>query len=168
MCLAMTSLRAIVAGAVALSALALAPPAAGLPPGLEVRTYKRNLAFSVDMAWVKGTKKIFFTEKNTGKVRVLVGRRLRRRACVNLDVNNAGESGALGIALHPNFRENHYLYVYYTNASPRENRVTRFTVRRNRCRNRTNIATGIAASSGYHNGGQLEFVGRKLFVSTGE
>jgi glucose/arabinose dehydrogenase len=46
--------------------------------------------------------------------------------------------------------------------------VTRFTVRRNRCRNRTNIATGIAASSGYHNGGQLEFVGIKLFVSTGE
>ncbi|MGH2694894.1 MAG: PQQ-dependent sugar dehydrogenase [Actinomycetota bacterium] len=165
----MSALRAILAVAVTLSTLALAPVAAALPPGTEVRTYKGNLAFPVDMAWVRGTKKVFFTEKNTGKVRVLIGRRLRDRACVNLDVNGSGERGALGIALHPGFDRNHYLYVYYTNASPLENRVTRFTVRRNRCRDRKHIATGIdASSSGYHNGGQLEFVGGKLFVSTGE
>jgi aldose sugar dehydrogenase len=35
--------------------------------------------------------------------------------------------------------------------------------------NRKHILTGIsAAGGGYHNGGQLEFVGGKLFVSTGE
>jgi glucose/arabinose dehydrogenase len=165
----MTSVRAIVAGAVVLSVIALAPPAVALPAGMEVRTYKRDLAFPVDMAWVKGTKKIFFTEKNTGKVRVLVGRRLRGRACVNLDVNGSGERGALGIALHPRYKRNHYLYVFYTNASPLEHRVTRFTVRHNRCRDRKHIVRGLnASSSGYHNGGQLEFVGNKLFVSTGE
>jgi aldose sugar dehydrogenase len=165
----MTSLRATAAAAVVLPMLALAPPVAALPAGLEVRTYKGNLAFPVDMAWVKGTKKVFFTEKNTGKVRVLIGRRLRDRPCVNLDVNGSGERGLLGIALHPNFDRNHFLYVYYTNASPLEHRVTRFTVRRNRCRNANHIVRGInASSSGYHNGGQLEFVGGKLFVSTGE
>jgi glucose/arabinose dehydrogenase len=139
-----------------------------LPRGTRVRTYKSGLNFPVDMAWVPGTRKVFFTEKNTGKVRVMRGRRLLRRACVNLDVLSAGEQGALGIVLHPRFKRNHYLYVYYTNASPRENRVTRFTVRNNRCRSRRHILTNIAASSGYHNGGQLEFVGAKLFVSTGE
>jgi glucose/arabinose dehydrogenase len=165
----MSPFRAILATAIAAS-IALLPvsPAVALPPGMKVETYKGNLAFPVDMAWVRDTKKVFFTEKNTGKVRVLIGRRLRDRACVNLDVESAGESGALGIALHPNFRSNHYLYVFYTNASPRENRVTRFTVRNNRCRDRKNIVTGLAASSGYHNGGQLEFAGGKLFVSTGE
>jgi glucose/arabinose dehydrogenase len=75
----------------------------------------------------------------------------------------------LGIALHPKFDRNHYLYVFYTNASPLEHRVVRFTVTRNRCRNRKSIVSGLNADSGgYHNGGQLEFVGGKLFVSTGE
>jgi glucose/arabinose dehydrogenase len=139
-----------------------------LPRGTRVRTYKSGLNFPVDMAWVPGTRTIFFTEKNTGKVRVMLGRRLLRRACVNLDVASAGEQGALGIVLHPRFKRNHQLYVYYTNASPRENRVTRFTVRNNRCRSRRNILSNIPATATNHKGGQLEFMGGKLFVTSGE
>jgi aldose sugar dehydrogenase len=101
-------------------------------------------------------------------VRVLIGRRLKPRACVNLDVSADGERGALGIVLHPRFQRNHWLYVYYTNASPLENRVTRFTVRRNRCRNAKPIVRNLPGSSSNHHGGQLEFAGGKLFVSTGE
>jgi glucose/arabinose dehydrogenase len=154
---------------VALLAFADVGAASALPRGTRVATYKRGLNFPIDMAWVKNTRRIFFTEKNTGKVRVLVGRRLRRRPCVDLDVNSAGERGALGLVLHPRFKRTRYLYVYYTNASPLENRVTRFTVRNNRCRNPRTIVRRIqASSSGYHNGGQLEFVGRHLFISTGE
>ncbi|MGH2818293.1 MAG: PQQ-dependent sugar dehydrogenase [Actinomycetota bacterium] len=155
---------------VSLGILVVAAPTASeaIPRGTRVQTYRGGLAFPVDMAWVPGTRKIFFTEKNTGKVRVMLGRRLLGRACVNLDVQSEGEQGALGIALHPRFKRNHHLYVYYTNASPRENRVTRFTVRNNRCRARNHILRNIPASSGYHNGGQLEFVGSKLFVSVGE
>jgi glucose/arabinose dehydrogenase len=134
-----------------------------------VQTYKSNLDFPIDMAWVKGTKKIFFTEKNTGKIRVMKGRRLLNNPCRNLDVNGAGERGALGIALHPNFKENHWLYVFYTNASPLEHRVTRFKVEQNHCGDKKHIVKGLnASSSGYHNGGQLEFVKGKLFVSTGD
>jgi aldose sugar dehydrogenase len=160
-------------GIIALLACALifvTPGAPGaLPQGLHVRTYKSNLDFPIDMAWVEGTKRLFFTEKNTGKIRVMRGHRLLQRPCRNLDVNGAGERGALGLVLHPNFDDNHWLYVFYTNASPLEHRVTRFTVRNDRCRNKTNIVRGLSASSsGYHNGGQLEFVAGKLFVSTGE
>lgn len=152
----------------ALALLPLTPNATALPRGTRVETYKSGLAFPVDMAWVLGTKKIFFTEKNSGKVRVMIGRRLLDRACVDLDVVSDGERGALGIALHPRFKDNHYLYVYYTNASPLDNRVTRFTVRKNRCRDRNHILTGIQTTSGYHNGGQIEFAGGKLYVGTGE
>ena len=50
----------------------------------------------------------------------------------------------------------------YTNASPLENRVTRFIVENNRCTQpEQHRHGGIAATSGYHNGGQLEFVGRQ-------
>jgi aldose sugar dehydrogenase len=139
-----------------------------LPPGLEVSTYKGNLNFPIDMAWVPGTQRIFFTEKS-GKIRIIDNGNLRNRACRTLDVNDDGERGLLGIVLDPNFKSNHRLYVYYANASPLENRVTRFTVENGRCRNQNHIVTGIsAASSSYHNGGQLEFIGNKLFVSTGE
>jgi glucose/arabinose dehydrogenase len=65
-------------------------------------------------------------------VRIIKERRLLRRACVDLDVNAQGERGTLGIALHPKFDRNNLLYVYYTNASPLENRVTRFKVNKNR------------------------------------
>lgn len=143
--------------------------ASALPRGTEVQPYKGGLAFPVDMAWVPGTSKIFFTEKNTGRIRVLIGRRLLDRPCADLDVASSGERGALGIVLHPNFARNKKLYVYHTNRDPLDNRVTRFVVKRNRCTNARVIIKGIsAASSGYHNGGQIEFVGRYLFVATGE
>lgn len=142
--------------------------ASALPKGTRVQTYEGGLAFPVDMAWVPGTKRIFFTEKNSGKIRILQRGRLKNRACANLDVNSEGERGALGITLHPKFKRNHLLYVYYTNSSPLENRVTRFKVRNGRCRNRKHIVTGIRVGDLYHNGGQLEFVRGKLFVSTGE
>ena len=142
--------------------------AGALPRGTRVAAYKRGLNFPIDMAWVKGTRRIFFTEKNTGKVRILRGRRLLPRACVNLDVNPGGERGALGIALHSRFNKNHKLYVFYTNASPLENRVTRFTVRDNRCKRPKHIVRGLDASTNYHNGGQLEFARGKLYISTGE
>jgi glucose/arabinose dehydrogenase len=154
---------------VALLVVSLAAPAQGLPRGARVQTYKSGLGFPVDMAWVKGTRKVFFTEKNTGKVRVMIGRRVLARACVNLSVNSAGERGALGIVLHPRFRKTHHLYVFYTNARPLQNRVTRFTVRNNRCTRSKHIVRNLkASSSGYHNGGQLEFAGGRLFVATGE
>jgi glucose/arabinose dehydrogenase len=134
-----------------------------------VQTYKSGLSFPVDMAWVRGTKKIFFTEKNTGRIRVMQGRKLLAGPCARLAVNAQGERGLLGIALSPRFKSNHQLFVYYTNAAPLENRVARFVVSHNRCAHKRDIITHISASSsGYHNGGQLEFVRGKLFVSVGE
>jgi glucose/arabinose dehydrogenase len=144
------------------------PVSTSAPRGTKVETYKGGLSFPVDMAWDRGTKTIYFTEKNTGRVRVLKGRNLLGTPCVDLAVDSSGESGALGIALHPKFDQNHYLYVYYTNNSPRENRVTRFTVRNNRCRDPRHIVRGLSAGSQYHNGGQLEFAKGLLYVATGE
>jgi glucose/arabinose dehydrogenase len=146
---------------------AASTPQAG--SSFRVTRYQSGLDFPVDMAWVPGTKKFFFTEKATGKVRVMIRHRLLSRPCVKLDVNSVGERGTLGIVLRSHFHSNHQLYVYYTNASPLENRVTRFTVRHNRCTKPKAILRGLSASSsGYHNGGQLEFMHGKLFVSTGE
>ncbi|MGI8774015.1 MAG: PQQ-dependent sugar dehydrogenase [Actinomycetota bacterium] len=126
-----------------------------------------ELDFGVDMAWERGTDRIFVTEKNTGAIRVVVDGELLDRPCARLDVETDLLQGLTGIVLHPQFAENGWLYVYNTNRQPHENRVTRFTVRGNRCIDPEPIITGIEPSR-VHNGGQLAFVDGKLFVTVGE
>lgn len=154
-----------------MSSLAVGKPAAPpprLPEGTKLQIYADNLDFPVDMAWVPRTKTIFFTEKNTGQIRILRGGRLLKAPCATLEVDSQAERGLLGIVLHPDFGTNGHLYVYYSNRSPLEHRVTRFKVEGDRCRAPKNIVTGLPTASAYHNGGQLEFLDGKLFVSTGE
>ena len=38
------------------------------------------------------------------------------------------EEGLLGLAFHPNFEENGYFYVNYTEHNPRRNVIARYTV----------------------------------------
>ena len=131
--------------------------------------YKGGLEFPVDLAWARGTEKVFFTEKATGRIRVLDGRTLVPRPCATVPASALGEQGTLGITLDPAFDDNGYLYVYYTNESPLENRVRRFTVDGDRCMQPKDIITGIPAlDSTRHVGGQLEIVDDKLFVSVGD
>ena len=59
-----------------LAALALPARAQALPPGTHVQLFKGGLNQVVDMAHVPGTEKLFFTEKNTGKIRVILHGRL--------------------------------------------------------------------------------------------
>jgi glucose/arabinose dehydrogenase len=54
-------------------------------------------------------------EKNTGKVQRVTGGTVQ--TVLDLAVNNASERGLLGIALHPDFEDNHALYLYWTCAS---------------------------------------------------
>jgi glucose/arabinose dehydrogenase len=159
--------RALVTAILILAALG-AEAASALPRGTRVETYAGGLAFPIDMAWDEGTSRIFYTEKNSGKVRVMVDGRLLDRPCVDLPVNNDGERGAGGLALSPSFDRDRYLYVFYTNASPLENRVTRFTVQDNRCTNGRHIVTGLPAGDPHHHGAHLDVVGGKLFVTTGD
>jgi aldose sugar dehydrogenase len=156
--------------ALAAAALALLAPARAqaLPPGTHVQLFMGGLDQVVDIAYVPHSRKLFFTEKDTGKIRVIVRHHLLARSCVHLDVVSNGERGALGLALDPDYATNHYLYVYFTKRRPLENRVTRFKVENNRCTHAHPLITGIPSSSGYHNGGQLFFLGGKLFVTVGE
>jgi hypothetical protein len=69
----------------------------------------------------------FITEQK-GAVRVVRDRTLLAAPFVKLNVDSDGERGLLGIALHPAFVSNHFIYVYHTvPGTPPHNRVTRFT-----------------------------------------
>ena len=136
------------------------------PEGVIVEDFvEGGLDFAVDMAW-DGRDTLFITQKS-GAIRVVSRGKLLPEPCATLPVNAEFLSGLLGIVLDPEYAQNHYLYVFYTNKKPYENRVTRFVVQGNRCTSPDNIVTGIPASRP-HNGGQMVFVDDKLFVTTGD
>lgn len=88
-----------------------------------------------------------------------------------LDNPPLGEGGLLGIAVHPNFADNNYLYVYQTvDRESVENTVRRYEVDFDsmELRNEEVIIDGIP-SDRFHNGGRIAFgPDEQLYVTTGD
>ena len=115
--------------------------------------------------------RIFLTER-PGRVRVIVdGQLLPNPAAVIQDVAAVGEGGLLGLALHPDFASNHFVYVYYTyrdGSGALWNRVVRYTERGNRLSDPAVILDGIPGAS-LHDGGRIVFgPDGKLYVTAGD
>lgn len=86
-----------------------------------------------------------------------------------LDEPVLGEGGLLGLAVHPNFTENRYVYLTVNRESV-ENTVRRFGVDLEGCRlaNETVIIDGIP-SDRFHNGGRIAFgPDDYLYLTTGD
>jgi glucose/arabinose dehydrogenase len=85
------------------------------------------------------------------------------------NVYTGGEGGLMGIALHPNFAQNSYVYLYYTtNENGRKNRVDRFRLESDRLDFDGVILENIPGAQ-YHDGGQIDFgPDGKLYVATGD
>lgn len=85
-------------------------------------------------------------------------------------VEHRGEGGLLGLALHPDFEQNSYIYLYLTTAEGGglTNRVERYRLSGNRLSERTVIIENIPGAS-YHDGGRIAFgPDGKLYVGTGD
>jgi len=112
--------------------------------------------------------RIFVTER-IGQLRVIDDGVLNPQPVKILDVG-AGEGGLLGIALDPNFEENHYLYLYYTynDFFSTFNKVVRYTESDNQLSEEKILLDKIPGAS-YHDGGRIKFgPDGKLYVTTGE
>lgn len=86
-------------------------------------------------------------------------------------VKESGEGGLLGIAIHPDFSSNHYVYLYYTYSSTRTgtlNRVVRMTYANERLADEKTIIDAIPGAAN-HNGGRIKFgPDNMLYVATGD
>ena len=85
-------------------------------------------------------------------------------------VRHVGEGGLLGIALHPSFEQNDWLYLYLTvqGGSGLRNLVERYRLQGDALTERTEILTGIPGSQ-FHDGGALAFgPDGYLYVTTGD
>lgn len=82
-----------------------------------------------------------------------------------------GEGGLLGIALHPKFSENNYVYLYYTFANSGDNtknRVVRMKYQNGQLTNEEIIINNIPGASN-HNGGRIKFgPDNYLYITTGD
>ena len=82
-----------------------------------------------------------------------------------------GEGGLLGIALHPDFSANRWVYLYYTYAGSGNNtfnRVVRMTYKDKKLINEQIIVDEIPGAAN-HNGGRIKFGPDKyLYITTGD
>ncbi len=103
-----------------------------------------------------------------GRVRVVVNGQLRAEPLYIVpDVETSGESGLMGLALHPQFSTNHFLYLAYAYAGDRV-RVVRFREDGTTLQDRKVIIEGIPAAQ-YHAGCRIRFgPDGKLYVTTGD
>jgi aldose sugar dehydrogenase len=110
--------RALAVAVVAQLALATAAQAQQpevLDSDLEVSTAASGLDQPTSMAFI-GQDDMLVLEKGTGRVQRVVGGELRG-SVLDLDVNSNSERGLLGIALHPNFDSNGFVYLFWSESN---------------------------------------------------
>ena len=101
------------------TATTLIQPAAASPAMLDdnltVSTVIAGLDQPTSLAFI-GPNDFLVLERATGKVQRIVNGALHSTP-LDLAVNNASERGLLGIALHPKFAQNGFVYLYWTESS---------------------------------------------------
>ena len=154
------------------SALLVAFVVAGAAPAEAARPRPepvlRGLAFPTNIA-LADDGRIFFAEKETGDVRIIRNGRLQPAPFDHVDVTVGAETGLLGIALHPDFPEQPWVYLYYSDAADGRNRLIRILAAGDRGADRQDLIDGLTTANGYHNGGDIVFGSDgSLFLSLGE
>jgi glucose/arabinose dehydrogenase len=98
-------------------------------------------------------------------------------AKIFLDVTDrvltGGEQGLLGLAFHPDYKENGYFYVHYTAPNPRRNVISRFSVSADdpdaADDTSEQILFTVDQPQSNHNGGQIAFgPDEYLYISIGD
>ncbi len=130
-------------------------------PQLTLETFATGLASPVAMANA-GDNRLFVCEQNSGLVKVLDedGNSLGTLINVSSAISTGGERGLLGIAFHPDFVQNGYFYLNYTNTSG-NTEVIRYTISEDNP-NQADPTSGqvvirINQPASNHNAGSLAF-----------
>jgi glucose/arabinose dehydrogenase len=157
-------------------------PPSGLPGGIPVETFTATdgtrfgvqvLVTGLSIPWSLAFApdgRLFLTER-PGRVRIYSGGQLLADPALVLDdVFTTGESGVLGLALHPDFASNHFVYLTYTANGPRGpvSRLMRYREVANRLGEGVTLVDDVPAAN-IHNGSRVKFgPDRLLYVTFGD
>ncbi|MCB0688666.1 MAG: PQQ-dependent sugar dehydrogenase [Saprospiraceae bacterium] len=74
-----------------------------------------------------GSQRIFVVEKG-GKIKIIADGTILATPFLDISakISTGGEQGLLGLAFHPNFKQNGYFFVHYTNTSG-DSQISRFS-----------------------------------------
>ncbi len=146
---------------------------------VEIKEEFEEITSGLDTPWgiaLLPDKTILVTERS-GRVRLIAssGKLQYNPVAVIDQAVEIGEGGLLGIALHPNFLGNKYVYLYYTYTVQVNrirtdifNRVVRMTYKNNVLTDEKIIVDSIPGSQN-HNGGRIAFgPDRFLYITTGD
>jgi glucose/arabinose dehydrogenase len=82
-------------------------------------------------------------------------------------VRQGGEGGLLGLAIHPNFSQNNFIYLYFTTTNT-TNKVVRYRLANNQLTEDRTIIENIPGANN-HDGGRIAFgPDRLLYITTGD
>ena len=147
-----------------------------MPAGFSRSTYASGLTPPTAMAFAPDGR-LFVCQQN-GAIRVIPpGGGTLATAFHTFTVTNSGEQGLLGIAFHPDFASNRWIYVYYTSPTPtNHNRVSRIVASTSNPNVSDSTETIMLDDlptqtvGRNHNGGSLHFspIDGKLYVAVGE
>lgn len=139
-------------------------------PKFKVETIATNLEVVWSIVFAPDGR-MFFTER-PGRVRVIENGNLREKPFfVVPDIELSGESGLMGMVLHPDFTENHFVYLAYGYEDANKNQTVRVARYRATDKTLTDAKTIIEAipASKYHSGTRLKFgADGKLYITTGD
>lgn len=137
-----------------------------VPSGYQVQNVVTNLSSPVAIAFIDNDEFFFLLQSGVVNHVTLPGPVVTN--ALTLTVTQMNERGLLGIALHPDFVNNGWVYLYYTKASPLQNRIERYTWNGTSLISPVLIAT-FTSSTSVHNGGFMRFgPDGKLYVAVGD
>lgn len=120
-----------------------------------------------------GTNRLFVVEQ-AGTIRVFENNTTTSSSTVFLDISDrvtsGGERGLLGLAFHPDFKNNGFFFVNYTRGNPLETVIARFKAVENKTSPETEqILLSYRQPQSNHNGGGLIF-GKDgyLYIGSGD
>jgi aldose sugar dehydrogenase len=140
----------------------------GSAVSFRVETVVSGLQVPWSIVWTPDGRMIF-TER-PGRVRVYANGQLRVEPLFTVpDVEPSGESGLMGLALHPQFETNHLLYLSYAYKGDRQRvRVVRYRESPGGLTDRKVIIEDIPAAP-FHAGCRIRFgPDGKLYITTGD
>jgi glucose/arabinose dehydrogenase len=143
------------------------PSASGSPqPSPKLTTYT-PADFATALAWAPDGR-LFYAERS-GTIRTFDGK--NRGVFATVSTSTSGERGLLGLALSPTFRDDHFVYAFYSRADNQSlQRVVRWRDQGGTGMSLTTVVDNLPAGPDCcHKGGRLAFGSdRKLYVTLGE